>query len=48
MVNDNDKVLISGSPCSICIDMKNINIIGRTATGVGIIKDSEVVSISKV
>lgn len=48
MVNNEDKVLISGSPCSICIDMKNINIIGRTATGVSIIKDSEVVSISKV
>ena len=48
MVNNNDKVLISGSPCSICIDMKNINITGRTAMGVGIIKDSEVISISKV
>lgn len=48
MVNDTDIILVTGLPRSICISMKGINTNGRYGLGIGIIKDSQVTSISKI
>lgn len=47
MVESADKLLINGTPRSICIEMKDINCSSRTAMGISIIKDSTVTAVTK-
>ena len=48
MLNDNDQVLICGDKNSICIDGKSIPVGSRAAKGSPVIKNSNIVSVSKV
>ena len=47
-VNDEDNILINGIKSSVCISAKDIPLRGRTASGVSIIKDNIIQSISKI
>ena len=48
MVNDEDMLLLSGKPNSICISAKEIPVLSRSSVGNQMIKNSTVVSVSKV
>jgi DNA gyrase subunit A len=48
MLSNEDKVLVLGSQKSICISSADIPELGRVSTGNVIIKDSDIVSVSKV
>ena len=47
-VNDEDNILINGIKSSVCISAKDIPLRGRVASGVSIIKDNIIQSISKI
>lgn len=48
LVSDEDALLVVGSKKSVCINAKDISTQGRNTTGVSIIKDSNIVGVSKV
>ena len=48
LVSDEDSLLISGTSKSICINAKDISILGRTSTGVQVIKEGHITSVSKI
>lgn len=48
MVNDDDEILIAGTPNSICISGKDIPIMSRIAQGVAVISQSKVESATKI
>lgn len=48
MVNDEDQLLIIGNHNSICISAKDIPVLGRASAGNQIIKNDNIVSVSKV
>ena len=48
LVNDEDSVLICGSSQSICINCKEIPVLGRATSGNQVIKNSNILSVSKV
>ena len=48
MVNDDDMLLLSGKPNSICISAKEIPVLSRSSVGNQMIKNSTIVSVSKV
>ena len=48
LVNDEDNVLVCGDRTSICIKADEIPLLGRTAVGNQIIKNSNIISVSKV
>lgn len=47
-VNDEDNVLVNGIKSSVCISAKDIPIRGRVASGIQIIRDNIIQSISKI
>ena len=48
LVSDTDSLLVSGSKKSICISANDITTVGRTSSGVQIIKEGCITSISKI
>ena len=48
LVDSSDTILASGETTSICISAQDLPLLGRTAVGNNIIKDSKVISVSKV
>ena len=48
MVSDEDNILINGNKSSICISAKDISVQGKTGTGVSLIKDNKIMSITKI
>ena len=48
LVNNDDNVLVCGDRTSICIKADEIPLLGRTAVGNQIIKNSNIISVSKV
>ena len=48
LVDSLDTILASGETTSICISAQDLPLLGRTAVGNNIIKDSKVISVSKV
>lgn len=48
LVEDNDNVLILGNKSSICIEAKDIPNLGRASIGNQVIKNSKIISVSKV
>ena len=48
MVGKGDKLIITGTASSICIDAKEVPLLGRTAQGVGLIKGNVIKSIAKI
>ena len=48
MVNDEDQLLIIGNHNSICISAKDVPVLGRASAGNQIIKNDNIVSVSKV
>ena len=48
MVGKGDKLIITGTASSICIDAKEVPLLGRAAQGVGLIKGNVIKSIAKI
>ena len=48
LLNDNDTVFIQGRPNSICINAKEIPVLGRISIGNIIIKQSKIVNVIKL
>jgi hypothetical protein len=48
MIEDGDSVLILGDKSSICIDATEIPTLGRPSIGNQVIKNSKILSVSKV
>jgi DNA gyrase subunit A len=48
MVDDNDNILITGNPNSICISAKEISVHSKTATGSSVIKNSKITKVTKL
>lgn len=48
LVSDEDEVLILGDTNSVCISAAEIPLMGRAATGNGMIKNNKIISVSKV
>lgn len=48
LVSDEDSLLVSGTTKSICINAKDISILGRTSMGVQVIKEGRITSVSKI
>jgi DNA gyrase subunit A len=48
LVSDEDSLLVSGTTKSICINAKDISILGRTSMGVQVIKEGHITSVSKI
>ena len=48
LVNDEDNVLVLGDKSSICVSAKEIPTLGRISLGNQIIKNSKIISVSKV
>ena len=48
LVEDKDQILVCGNHTSICFEASELPVIGRTAIGNTIIKNSNIVSVSKV
>ena len=48
LIDDSDSLLIIGRPNSICIEAKDINVMGRTAAGVQVVNGSKIERIIKL
>ena len=48
LVADDDTLLVLGDTSSICISASDINLLGRAASGVSVIKNNKILSVSKV
>ena len=48
LVEDKDQILVCGNHTSICLEASELPVVGRTAMGNNIIKNSNIVSVSKV
>lgn len=48
LVADDDTLLVLGDTSSICISASDLNLLGRAANGVSIIKNNKILSVSKV
>ena len=48
LVSDTDSLLVNGSKKSICISANDITTVGRASTGVQIIKEGHITSVSKI
>ena len=48
LINDDDSLLIAGSPTSICIAASDLTSCGRSGVGSTVIKGSKILSVSKV
>ena len=48
IIDDTDTVLVIGTPNSICIEAKSINLLGRAAAGVNIVNGSKIKRVIKL
>ena len=48
LIDDSDSLLIIGRPNSICIEAKDINVMGRTAAGVQVVNGSKIERVIKL
>lgn len=48
LINDSDNLLIIGRPNSICIEAKDISVMGRTAAGVQVVNGSKIERVIKL
>ena len=48
LIDDSDSLLIIGRPNSICIEAKDINVMGRTAAGVQVVNGSKIEKVIKL
>ena len=48
LVSDEDSLLVCGDKTSICVAAKEITVGGRPTAGTIVIKDNQIVSVSKV
>ena len=48
LVNDSDNILVIGKTNSVCISGSDLTVLGRNSTGICVIKNNKIISVSKV